>query len=105
MQVKISYTAEVTDVPQEVSNILNTLTIEGADFFDVVQEAKDHLDNSDLPIARLKMRFLTEKLQKMFSRLTDCQVILDGYERVINSQTQPQQPVQETDAKTESQNR
>lgn len=105
MQVKISYTAEVSDVPQEVSNILNTLTREATDFLDVVEETKTHLEEHELPISKLKMKVLMEKLQKMFARLTDCQVILDGYEKVIDSQPQGQQPTQEQNAKTESQNR
>ena len=104
MQVKISYTAEDSDVPKEVSNILNTVIDEGESFIELVQETKDLLIDSDLQVSRAKMKQMTEKLQKLFARLTDCQVILDSYEKMLAGQLN-QQVTQDNNAKSENQNR
>ncbi len=104
MQVKISYTADSSDVPQEVSNILNTLTTEGEALLVLVDETKLLLNDNELSVSRTKMKQMTEKVQKLFARLTDCQVILDSYEKILTGQLN-QQNLQESNAKSENQNR
>lgn len=91
MQVKISYTAEVEDVPAEVSNILNTLSTQSSELQELIYEAQGLLNDKDpVSLPKIKLKLMSDKLQKMFARLTDCQVILDGYEKVT-AQSQPQE--------------
>jgi hypothetical protein len=93
MQVKVSYTSDLEDIPDEVANIINTLTTDITNFDILIKESVKDLQNSDIVLAKIKMKLCSQKLQKMFARLTDCQVILDGYEKVKNpTQEQKQQP-------------
>jgi len=96
MQVKISYTAEIVDVPKEVANILGTLEDDSAKLKSLIQTSKINLLELDLNAAKSDMNLVKEKMQRMFARLTDCQVILAGYEDVVNQKTTGQdKPVQE----------
>jgi hypothetical protein len=96
MQVKISYTAEIVDVPKEVANILRTLEDDSAKLNSLIQTSKINLLELDLNAAKSDMNLVKEKMQRMFARLTDCQVILTGYEDVVNQKTTGQdKPVQE----------
>jgi hypothetical protein len=90
MQVKVSYTSDLEDVPDEVANISNTLSKDIEKFQKLMQEASVDLSNREVVLAKLKLKTGMEKLQKMFARLTDCQVILEGYEKVKNPQNQEQ---------------
>lgn len=86
MQVKISYTVDMADVPKEVSSILSGLTAESEQLVRLVGESTHCLRSNDLGVAKLHISFLKEILQRMFSRLTDCQTILEGYEKALNPQ-------------------
>jgi hypothetical protein len=91
MQVKVSYTSDLEDVPYEVASISNGLAKEIEKFQKLMQEASNDLHDKEVVLAKLKLKTGMEKLQKMFARLTDCQVILEGYEKVKNPQNQDQQ--------------
>lgn len=96
MQVKISYTAEVEDVPLEVSNILNTLDAQSHELQELINEVQTLLNSKEpVSLTKIKLKLMSDRLQKMFARLTDCQVILDGYEKVTN-QTKQQQETNES---------
>jgi hypothetical protein len=84
MQVKISYTAEVTDVPKEVANILNMLSNDVHKLYGMIETIQNSLDEAETASAKSNINLTKEKMQKMFARLTDCQVIIEGYEGVVN---------------------
>ena len=84
MQVKISYTAEVTDVPKEVANILNMLSNDVPKLYGMIETIQNSLDEAETASAKSNINLTKEKMQKMFARLTDCQVIIEGYEGVVN---------------------
>jgi hypothetical protein len=96
MQVKVSYTSDLEDVPDEVASISSGLVKEIEKFQKLMQEASNDLHDREVVLAKLKLKTGMEKLQKMFARLTDCQVILEGYEKVKNPQNQDQK--QETNS-------
>ena len=95
MQVKISYTAELGDVPREVSNILKSIDFDlnkaGLD----LERAFEELNNGELADAKVHMNLFKGRLQKMFARLADCQVVLEGYENVVNQQAAPKPTLQQ----------
>lgn len=95
MQVKVSYTSNIEDIPEEVANIVNGVSTDLNKFQTFVDELGVDLKDRDLSLAKLKLKAGMEKLQKMYARLGDCQVILEGYEKVINHQIPQQEPVVE----------
>jgi hypothetical protein len=95
MQVKISYTAEIGDVPREVSNILKLIDLDLDKSRLDLEHAYNTLNLNDLNDAKAHMNLFKTKLQKMFARLTDCQVVLEGYEEVVNKQSIPKPSLQQ----------
>jgi hypothetical protein len=95
MQVKISYTAELSDVPKEVSNILKSIEVELDKSHRDLQRAIGELSENEISDAKANMNMFKTRLQKMFARLADCQVVLEGYEDVINKQSTPKSSVQQ----------
>lgn len=85
MQVKVTYTSELDDVPEEVSLILGGLGNDSHKFDLLVREAAKDLKDGEVSLAKSKVASSMEKLQKMFARLTDCKSILEGYESAKNS--------------------
>jgi hypothetical protein len=92
MQVKVSYTSELEDVPDEVALITQGLSSDIERFETLMREAYKDLRAGEVSLGKMKLKTGMTKLQKMFARLTDCQVILDGYEKVKNPQEQEQKP-------------
>jgi hypothetical protein len=85
MQVKISYTTDIKDVPKEVANVLNTVKTDLQTVETVLNSTSTFLTTGgtgSLPKSQLSS--VKEILQKVFVRITDCEVILDGYEKVLN---------------------
>lgn len=97
MQVKISYTSDISDVPKEVAGILQRLVEDSEQLSKMVNESQLSLKENELSVSKIQILAVKEKLQKMFGRLTDCQSILDGYEKALNPQLQ--------ELKNEAQNR
>ena len=92
MQVKVTYTSELEDVPEEVANILEAVASESSKFQQILQDLQKDLVAKEISVAKPRLKLAMEKLQKMFARITDCHVILEGYEKV---KTQPQQAQQQ----------
>jgi hypothetical protein len=88
MQVKISYTSELNEVPKEVSSILLQVSREIRRSEEDLERSISSLEENRLDEAKVHMNLFKTKLQKMFSRLTDCQIVLDGYENAINQKQQ-----------------
>jgi hypothetical protein len=86
MQVKISYTADIKDVPKEVANVLNTVSGELEIVDSILDSAKEYLSAGKNTVSKLQLSSTKEILQKIFVRITDCETILDGYEKVLNSE-------------------
>lgn len=86
MQVKITYTTDFSDVPREVANILNMLNQEAESILDIVSDTSSDLNSGDLSTSKMRMSILKNKLHKMFSRITDCQAILEGFEKTSEQQ-------------------
>lgn len=97
MQVKVTYTSELDDIPEEVSLILGGLANDSHKFDLLVREASKDLKDGETSLAKGKIINCLERLQKMFSRLTDCKSILEGYESAKN----PQQTQNAVTQKTE----
>lgn len=97
MQVKVTYTSELDDVPDEVSLILGGLANESHKFDLLVREASKDLKDGETSLAKSKITNCLEKLQKMFSRLTDCKSILEGYENAKNPQQNQNAVTQKTE--------
>ena len=84
MQVKISYTADIKDVPKEVANVLNTVSGELEIVESILDSAKEFLSAGKSTVSKSQLSSTKEILQKIFVRITDCETILDGYEKVLN---------------------
>lgn len=97
MQVKVSYTSDLDDVPEEVALITQGLNSDIEKFETLMREATKDLRAGEISLGKMKLKTGMAKLQKMFARLTDCQVILEGYEKVKNPQEQEQKPSSQTE--------
>jgi hypothetical protein len=95
MQVKISYTAELGDVPREVSNILKSIELELDKSRLDLEHAFNTLNLNELSDSKVHMNLFKTKLQKMFVRLSDCQIVLEDYENVLNQQQVPKPSLQQ----------
>lgn len=85
MQVKISYTTDIKDVPKEVANILNTVKADLQTVETVLNSTSTFLTTGGTgSLPKSQLTSVKEILQKVFVRITDCEVILDGYEKVLN---------------------
>lgn len=81
MKVKLSYTVDLDDVPNEVKTILNIKTnLEYSNLMDGVYEA---LNQKNYFIAIEKIESLRQKLNSVDIVLNDCQSILTGYTKAI----------------------
>lgn len=92
MQVKVSYTSDLEDVPDEVALITQGLNSDIEKFETLMREATKDLRAGEVSLGKMKLKTGMAKLQKMFARLTDCQVILDGYDKVKNPSQEQKQP-------------
>lgn len=97
MQVKVSYTSDLDDVPEEVALITQGLNSDIEKFETLMREATKDLRTGEVSLGKMKLKTGMAKLQKMFARLTDCQVILEGYDKVKNPQEQEQKPSSQTE--------
>jgi len=97
MIVKITYSTDVKDVPQEVVKLLNSLKKEAADLASsiggVSKEVKESGNDVRGPI--LKTEAVMEECDKLLSRLKDCHAILHGYKNLLeqekNQSAQPKE--------------
>lgn len=100
MIVKLTYSAELEEVPSEVGKIVDSTVLEMEDICRDLSGVQSDLTKkeADVKTALSKIEFAMKFVEKLDTRLKDCQSILSGYVSVLEQQEQAP-PVQE--AKTE----
>ena len=90
MIVKITYSTDVKDVPQEVCKLLSSLKKETLDLsnsiVDVSKEVKS--SNEDVRSSIIKLEATISDFERVLSRLKDSHAILHGYRNLIEKEEQ-----------------
>lgn len=90
MIVKITYSADLEEVPMEVSKILNsTKTLFAAldkSLGLACQELADDSSKDDVRTPMVKIEQSIKTLEKLEAKLKDCHSILNGYTQVKDKQ-------------------
>lgn len=93
MIVKLTYSADLDEIPSEVSKIVLG---SASDMKDVMQELNKVVKelsvgkDADVPTALSKIRFALKSVEKLDVKLKDCQSILDGYLGVLQQEKEKQ---------------
>ena len=99
MIVKLTYSAELEEVPSEVGKIVDSTILEMEDICRDLSGVQSDLTKkeADVKTALSKIEFAMKFVEKLDTRLKDCQSILSGYVSVLEQQEQQKQapPVQE----------
>lgn len=94
MIVKLTYSADLDEIPSEVSKIVLG---SASDMKDVMQELNKVVKelsigkDADVPTALSKIRFALKSVEKLDVRLKDCESILGGYLGVLEQEKEKQQ--------------
>lgn len=107
MIVKLTYSAELEEVPGEVSKIVSSVNGELENLVNDLSIVSANLENidPDVKTALSKIDFSLRFIEKLDTKLKDCQSILSGYLGVLEQQAQKSQPpppqvVEDTEAKS-----
>ena len=95
MIVKLTYSAELEEVPSEVGKIVDSTVLEMEDICRDLSGVQSDLTKkeADVKTALSKIEFAMKFVEKLDTRLKDCQSILSGYISVLEQQqTQKQSP-------------
>jgi len=94
MIVKLTYSAELEEVPSEVAKIVDSTVLEMEDICRDLSGVHSDLTKkeADVKTAISKIEFAMKFVEKLDTRLKDCQSILSGYASVLEQQAQKQSP-------------
>lgn len=84
MKVKLSYTVDLEDVPNEVSTILNLKT--NLEYDQMMKRVYEALNQKNYFAAVEHVEVLRKKLSSIDLVLSDCQSILTGYTKALVNQ-------------------
>ena len=79
MRVKISYGADITEVPEEVDQLYTYVSAKARTVTRQSEIIEEHLDNEDLQGALFLIDKMRKTLAKMDQRLSDLEMISVGY--------------------------
>ena len=79
MRVKISYGAEIEEVPEEVGELFTYVSEKGRAVLHQAQMIEGILEEDDLESAMLLMEKMRKTLVQMDKRISDIQMISAGY--------------------------
>ena len=111
MIVKLTYSAELEEVPSEVGKIVDTTASEMETVTCELEAVANDLTKKepDVKSAVSKIEFAMKFVEKLDTKLKDCQSILSGYLGVLEQQAQKQTPpvqevkTEQTEAPSETQ--
>lgn len=103
MIVKLTYSAELEEVPSEVGKIVDSTVLEMEDICRDLSGVQSDLTKkeADVKTALSKIEFAMKFVEKLDTRLKDCQSILSGYISVLEQQETEKQPPPVQEVKTE----
>lgn len=81
MKVKLSYTVELDDVPNEVRRILDLRT--SIPYVTILDSVHKALEDKNYTLAIEKIESLRHRLNSVDIVLNDCQQILTGYTKAL----------------------
>jgi|688.fasta_scaffold301474_3 hypothetical protein len=84
MKVKLSYTVDLDDVPNEVNTILNLKT--NLKYDDMMNNVYESLSQKNYLVAIDNIDLVRKKLSAIDMVLNDCQSILSGYTKALVQQ-------------------
>jgi hypothetical protein len=84
MKVKLSYTVDLDDVPNEVNTILNLKT--NLKYDDMMNNVYESLSQKNYLVAIDNIDLVRKKLSAIDMVLNDCQSILTGYTKALVQQ-------------------
>ena len=91
MIVKLTYSAELEEVPSEVSKIVDSTVEEIEELakdLRVAQESLSQRKEPDVKSALAKLKFAMSSLEKLNIKMKDCDSILTGYLGVVEKQAE-----------------
>ena len=90
MIVKLTYSAELDEVPAEVGNIVDATASEMSTLSHELELVANDLTKKepDVKTALSKIEFTMKFIEKLDTKLKDCQSILSGYLAVLEQQKQ-----------------
>ena len=112
MIVKLTYSAELEEVPGEVGKIVDSTILEMEDVCRDLSGVQSDLTKkeADVKTALSKIEFAMKFVEKLDTRLKDCKSILSGYMTVLEQQKeqstpqtvkQPEQTVKQSEEKVD----
>ena len=96
MIVKLTYSAELDDVPSEVGKIMETTVSEMETLVQDLDTVAGNLTRAepDVQTGLSKVKFALKFVEKLETRLKDCESILSGYANVIEQQKEQEKQKQ-----------
>lgn len=90
MIVKITYSTDVKDVPQEVCKLLSSLKKETSDLTTSISEVSKEVksSNEDVRSSIIKLEATISDFERVLSRLRDSHAILHGYRNLVEKEKQ-----------------
>lgn len=90
MIVKLTYSAELEEVPSEVGKIVDSTVLEMEEVCRDLSSVQNDLTKkeADVKTALSKIEFTMKFIEKLDTKLKDCQSILSGYLSVLEQQNQ-----------------
>ena len=91
----MTYSTELDDVPSEVGKIVDSTVTEMEIVSGDLESVANDLAKKDADVksALSKIEFTMRFIEKLDTRLKDCQSILSGYVAVLEQQNQKEEPV------------
>ncbi len=81
MRVKLSYTTDFDDVPNEVRRILDLKT--NISYVTILDSVHKAIEDKNYTLAIEKIEFMRQRLNSVDIVLNDCQSILTGYTKAL----------------------
>jgi small-conductance mechanosensitive channel len=94
MIVKITYSTDVKNVPQEVFKLLSSLKKEAADLSNSIGESSKEIKSSseDVRGSIIKIESAIEECERLLSRLKDSHAIVHGYRNLLEQEKANKSP-------------
>ena len=104
MIVKLTYSAELDDVPSEVGKIMETTVSEMKTLVQDLDAVAENLTRAepDVQTGLSKVKFALKFIEKLDTRLKDCESILSGYANVLEQQEKEKQEAKAEPQKVET---
>lgn len=93
MIIRVSYQVDIKEVPVEVAKLLNSLQEEVEKLSQNLTKASDELgfDVKDVRAPLIKIEHSLTSLENVKTKLKDCELILKGYDGIVNNPSEKKQ--------------